>query len=204
MVRRLFVEGGAKHNSALNTACRKGFSSMLTKAGLGKRMPRVITCYDQDNAFNELNSALVSASKNDRLFLLVDAEEKVVAATAWEHVAQRKNHQHEKPSKAEEDQLHLMAQCMESWFLADRPALNKALSARLDESALPRPEAPIEQIEKAEVFRCLNRAIQKDDKKRSYKKGEHSFRVLAQLDPARVRAASPWAERFFATLERLL
>jgi hypothetical protein len=33
--------------------------------------------------------------------------------------------------------------------------------------------------------------------------GAHSFKLLATLDPAKVRGASPWAERFFATVERL-
>ncbi len=42
-----------------------------------------------------------------------------------------------------------------------------------------------------------------DDHLHLYGKGAHSFKLLATLDPAKLRAASPWAERFFATVDRL-
>lgn len=38
--------------------------------------------------------------------------------------------------------------------------------------------------------------------KAEYGKGEHSFPLLARIDPATVMAASPWAKRFVDELKK--
>lgn len=203
--RKLFVEGGARYHAALNTACRESFAKLLQKADLKGRLPRIVPCGGRTATFREFQKHLDDSSRDDRLFLLVDSEDPVANESAWQHVAARTGDQWQKPLTAEEDHLHLMVPCMEAWFLADRPALKRSFAGQLDESALPDEKAPIEKIAKKDLFRALDRCLRvPKSPKRRYDKGEHSFRVLAQLDPARIRAASPWAERFFSTLERLL
>jgi hypothetical protein len=50
----------------------------------------------------------------------------------------------------------------------------------------------------------LEQATRDTKTKGAYDKGKHSFKLLATLDPKLVRNAGPWAERFFATLDRLM
>ena len=40
----LYVEGGGAEAKLLRTACRRGFSEFLAKAGLKGRMPRIVAC----------------------------------------------------------------------------------------------------------------------------------------------------------------
>jgi len=93
-----------------------------------------------------------------------------------------------------------MVQAMEAWFYGDKDALREyygqgfriaGLSQRLDVEAIP----------KADLFAGLQRAT-KDCQRGEYAKGEHSFQILARSDPARVRAASPFAKRLLRVLDR--
>ena len=128
--------------------------------------------------------------------LLVDAEEEVTASGAWDHLRSRDNWR--RPPDASNDQCHLMVQVMESWFLADRPALETFYGQDFRSNALP-GNPNIEQIPKQDVFNRLNRAS-RDTRKGAYDKGKHSFDILASLDPTKVTAASPHAARFVQAL----
>ena len=94
-----------------------------------------------------------------------------------------------------------MVQAMEAWFHADKKAVQEyykqgfraaALSQRLD----------IENIPKADLFAGMLRAT-KDCQKGEYSKGEHSFQILARIDPGKVRASSRFAERLLSVLDRM-
>jgi hypothetical protein len=92
-----------------------------------------------------------------------------------------------------------MVQAMEAWFHADKDALGEYYGQGFRLAGLSqRPD--VENIPKADLFAGLQRAT-KDCKKGEYSKGEHSFQILAQIDPAKVRAASPFADRFLRVLE---
>jgi hypothetical protein len=149
-LRKLFVEGGGNHNGALKTECRRAFTALLERAGC-KGRPQVIPCGGRQNAYEQFCTAIRGGEVS--ALLLVDAEAPVVERDPWRHVAQRPDDKWQKPAGATEDHLHLMVQCMEAWFLADRQAL-------------------------------------------------HAFKLLAMLDPNRVREAGEWAKRFFAALDR--
>jgi hypothetical protein len=136
--------------------------------------------------------------------LLVDAEALVTAMSPWDHVKARPGDGWDKPGGATDDHLHLMVQCMESWFLADRLAMRAFFGQGFQESALPPATAVAEAVEKTDLNARLTQATRHTKTKGTYRKGEHSFRLLATLDPALVRGASPWAERFFSTLARLM
>lgn len=199
---KLFVEGGGNNNHELKTQCRKAFAQLLERAGLKGRLPRIVACGSRQAAYNHFCATV--GDKNEVTLLLVDAEAPVTGKSPWEHVAKREGDKWEKPIGATDEQLHLMVQCMEAWFFADRAALKKYFDNGFNENSLPNPTVSIESISKADLFDRLKRATKETKTKGAYEKGAHSFKVLEHVDPSRVRKASPWAERFFSTLDTLL
>jgi hypothetical protein len=198
---RLFVEGGGNNNDALKTECRRAFTALLERAGFTGRMPRIVACGGRRNAFDQFCTAV--AAGEDLAILLVDSEAPVVEKSPWQHVAKRPGDKWAKPANAKHDQLHLMVQCMESWFLADRQALEEFFGHGFKVNALPAATAIQADVPKPDLYRKLQRATQSTTTKGPYEKGKHSFKLLAMLDPALIRKANLWAERFFATLDRL-
>lgn len=189
---RLYVEGGGDRNSKI--ACREAFRSFVRKAGAEDRMPKIIASGSRDEAYKDFNAAHTQGDVT--AMLLVDAEEEVTAPGSWAHLRSRDNWH--RPTGASNDHCHLMVQVMESWFLADRPALQQFYGQRFRSQALP-GNPNIEQIPKQDVLNGLERAAQ-GTPARGYSKGRHSFEILATLDPAKVTAASPHARTFVQTL----
>lgn len=200
--RKLFVEGGGNHNDALKTECRRAFTALLERAGFKGRMPRVVACGGRRNAYDQFCTAIGGGEGS--AILLVDAEEPVVVGDPWQHVGQRLGDKWDRPAGATEDRLHLMVQCMEAWFLADRRALGEFFGQGFNESALPAATVVPEDVSKPDLYQRLGQATRRTKTKGAYDKGKHAFKLLAMLDPNLVRKAGGWAERFFATLDRLL
>jgi hypothetical protein len=196
---KVYVEGGGDHNKELDTRCRQGYSQFLRKAGLEGRMPRVVACGGRGNAYDSFRTSHENAGSDDFPMLLVDSEASVVAKNPWEHVRLRPGDGWDRPQGASDDQLHFMVQAMEAWFHADKDALQDyyrqgfraaALSQRLD----------IENIPKTDLFDGLRRAT-KDCQKGEYSKGDHSFQILALIDPSKVKASSVHADRLLRVLD---
>lgn len=118
----------------------------------------------------------------------------------WSHLEQREGDGWEKPNGSADTDCHLMVQVMESWFLADRDILKTFFGNGFKENKLPAATRCIEDIEKAEVYRALADASDDCKTKSSYGKGEHSFKLLAMIDPAKIADASRWARRFIDAL----
>ena len=190
---RLYVEGGGD-SKELKTACRRGFASFLDRAGVAGRMPRIVACGSRANAFDRFKTG--HESKGVDATLLVDAEGPVTAKTAWGHLQQSDGWS--RPKGATDDQCHLMVQVMESWFLADKDALEAYFGQGFRRQALP-ANPNVEQIPKQDVISGLERASDGTGKGR-YNKGAHSFEILASLDPTKVRKGSCYAERFVKAL----
>ena len=133
--------------------------------------------------------------------LLVDSEDPVTAASSWDHLATRGGDRWSKPDTGADDHCHLMVQCMENWFLADRETLRRFFGQGYKASALPPASQNIENISKDTVLRSLSEATKDCKTKARYEKGEHSFDVLARIDPAKVTAASPWAASFVTAVK---
>jgi len=198
---KVYVEGGGDHNKALETQCRRGFSEFFRKAGLENRMPRVVRCGGRQQAYEKFRISHENAGGDDFQILLVDGEEPVVKSSSWEHVRLRPGDGWARPQGASEDQIHLMVQTMEARFHADKDALRHYYGQGFRIAGLsPRPH--IEAIPKVELFGGLERAT-KDCQKGEYSKGEHSFQILALIDPTRVRAASPFAAKLLHALDRV-
>ena len=194
---KLYVEGGGD-GSKLRGECRRGFATFLEKAGLKRKMPDITASGNRQNAYAQFRARL---AKNDgNALLLVDSEARVTApATAaqpWQHL--RSSDRWERPAGASNDQCHLMVQTMESWFLADPEALGAYYGQDFRESALP-ANPNIEQIPKQDVDAGIASATRNAAKGR-YSKSKHSFDLLARIDPAKVKSASPYAQRFIDAL----
>jgi hypothetical protein len=195
---RLYVEGGGDHNKALQTLCRKGFSEFLRKAGFTGRMPRIVACGGRRQAFDDFETAYQQDTQSPPV-LLVDSEGPLQSRSQWAHVEQRPGDGWKKPSGATDDQLHLMVQAMEAWFHADVKELETFYGQHFRANALSRRADDVESIPKADLFSGL-KAATANCQKGEYSKGDHSFHILARIDPAKVRAASPSCERFLAAL----
>ena len=187
----LYVEGGGD-SAALKRACRKGFRKFIEKAGLIGSMPKIVACGSRGNAYQSF--CIAHASEKGPAMLLVDAEEPVTASGPWQHLKDRDRW--DRPDTATDDQCHLMVQAMESWFLADKDALQSFYRQGFRSQDLPQDLA-IENIPKLEVFNGLSRATRNTKR---YKKGTDSFEILEKLDPQKVRNASDYADRFICAL----
>lgn len=131
------------------------------------------------------------------IVLLVDSEDPVAAGTgAWSHLRFRDNW--DRPNGSTDDNAHLMVQCMESWFLADRNTLMQYFGDGFKEKSLPN-RTDVESIPKQDVFRSLDAAT-RQSKKGKYDKGKHAFEILGKLNPESVTAGSPSAKRLVTTL----
>jgi len=204
---KLYVEGGGDSKS-LQIECRRGFREFLEKAGLKGKMPGITACGGRRQAYDDYCTAL---ERGEPAALLVDSETPVAPEHQQpnDHPAQWQPWQHlkvrdgwAKPANALDTDCHLMVQVMESWLLADRETLKAFFSPGFWENALPAANRPIEGVAKDQVYSALKQATQNCKTKAEYGKGEHSFKLLAKIDPAKVMAASPWAQRFVDELKK--
>jgi len=194
---KIYVEGGGDTH-ALKTKCRQGFSEFFRKAGLEGRMPRIVSSGGRQAAFDDFCTAMKRAANDEFIVLLVDSEDAVAAIDEpWFHLKYRDNW--DKPATAMDNNVHLMVWCMEAWFIADRETLAAFFGQHFNANALP-ARNDVENISKSDLYDELENATRLCEKKGKYGKGRHSFDILAQIDPAKVMAASPSAKRLIDTL----
>ena len=197
MSTRLYVEGGGDRNPS-KTRCRQAVRAFLLKAGLEGRLPRIFASGGRRQAYDDFRHALGASRDDDRVVLLVDSEGLVAKdAGPWRHLKDRDGW--DKPDGADDDHVHLMVQCMEAWFLADRAALARYFGNGFSDNSLPR-RTDVEEVSKQDLERGLNAATRNSRLKGTYRKGRDSFAILADLDPDKVANASPHAKRFLETL----
>lgn len=193
---KVYVEGGSR--GPLATKCRQGFSEFFKNAGLAGHMPSVVSCGSRNEALNRFCTALNEFKPGTIPILLVDSEDPVRNIDGpWDHLLSRDGW--DRPESAKDDQAHLMVQCMESWFLADVSALEEFFGSGFRSSAIPQRN-DIENISKNDVLGRL-KAASSGSRKREYHKGNHSFDILARIDPESVIRRSPFAKRLIDTLK---
>lgn len=204
---KLFVEGGGDGKS-LRTECRQAISEFLKKAGLAGCLARTVASGGRRQAYEDFCTAIASG---EPALLLVDSEGPVAAehqtgeAGAWQpwsHLAKRIGDGWAKPDGALDEHCHLMVECMESWFLADRATLKAFFDPGFRDNALPAAGNAIESVGKVQLYQALSAATSNCKTKAQYGKGAHSFKLLGSIDPAKVVAASPWAKRFVDEAKR--
>ena len=167
-------------------------------------MPRVVACGGRQDAYDSFCRAI---SLGECAFLLVDSEDPVDAShqqgnpdqwKPWDHLHQRDGWN--KPANADDTHCHLMVQCMEAWFIADRQALAAFFGQCFRQNQLPDSANSMESIAKRQLYTSLANAT-KGCQKGQYGKGAHSFKLLASINPESIKTASPWAKRLIDTLE---
>lgn len=188
----VFVEGGGDQRRT-QTACRRAFSTFLGKMLGDRPKPHIVASGSRDQAYRDFSRSLAS-DPDSFAVLLVDSEDPVVAGkTATAHLRDR-----DPWTRLPDGQVHLMVQCMEAWFLADKEMLAQYYGNGFNESALPR-NPKIEEISKRDVLRGLERATAQTRKK-TYHKTRHGFDIVERLDPYAVQRLSPFADAFFKAL----
>jgi len=195
----IYVEGdphGTSNQSV--TRFREAFHSFLKKALDGLPQPRVIACGSRDRAHKQFCNAATNDSEAFAI-LLVDSEDPVQdGKTASAHLRDREKHWNTVP----EHQAHLMVQCMETWFLADREALTHYYQGGFQPSALPQ-NPNIEKISRADVMKSLDNAARQTAKEK-YLKIRDGCGILERIDPGKVAKASPFANDLFVALRERL
>ena len=190
------MEGGGDDDER-QAALRTGMESFLTRGLAGGEVrPRVIPCGGRNGALARFRRA-VEVRKNATAVLLVDSEQQVTAATAREHLRQRRLDKWDL-SFASEDRVHLMIQVMETWIVADTKALALYYGEGFDKNELPETD-DLETVSKSSIARALRAATGNSAKKR-YHKIWHARDLLQSIDPDKVRKRCPACRRLFETL----
>jgi len=96
---------------------------------------------------------------------------------------------------AQADSIFWMVEMMESWFHADKDALEACYKTGFRRSAL-KANPNVEEISKHDLIEGLNAAT-KDTPKGKYHKTKHAPALLQAIRPHLVRKAAPNCERFF-------
>lgn len=178
----IHAEGGG-HGEYNLTQFRQAWASFFVKAGLARR-PRVIPGMGRDQTIANFLQALEDADPETRPLLLVDSEGPVEPdQTAWEYL---QTHGGSRIPASARDQVFLMVQLMETWFLADRETLRRYFGQGFRENVF-RAWPSLEAVPKITVLSALAQATAGCN--RPYAKGKVSFDLLGQVNPALVENA---------------
>jgi hypothetical protein len=193
----LYIEGGGNKDS--KARLRESFSRFLSEPRLAayKRsiQLRIVMCGSREEAYRMFEDRLLR-HPSALVFLVVDAERPVSSSSAREHL--RTGEERWDLSIATDKQCHLMAQVMESWFLADPTALERFYGKGFAAGQLSKRKN-VEEVPKDEVMTALDGSTRKTQKGR-YHKIQHGPLILESLAPEKVRARAPHCDLLFEEL----
>jgi hypothetical protein len=89
-----------------------------------------------------------------------------------------------------------MVEMMESWFHADKDALEIFYGSQFNQKSL-KPNPKVEEIPKADLVEGLRNATRACPKGYFENKASHGGKILELLDPDRVRRAAPNCKKLF-------
>lgn len=156
---------------------------------------RVVACGGRDSAYKAFRHA-IDSDPESLCILLVDAESEI-ELNAAEHLRHRDRWD---IPEALAGCVHLMAQVMETWLVADPAALQRFYGQGFAERALPRGN-DLEKIDKTIIIRSLEAASIRTTKG-LYHKVRHASKLLESLDAGIVRRRCPCCDAFFQRIER--
>jgi DNA polymerase elongation subunit (family B) len=192
---RIYVEGDRQ----LRRGFHRFFSALIAEAREKRVAFDIITCGPRGEAYNRFKLAEQEYTDGFNL-LLVDSEEEVrETESPRAHLARVEGWD---LRGVAEEQVHLMAQTMETWFLAEPDVLSTYFGKDFAVGALPR-RADVEAIPKADVESALKRAVA-STKMGRYHKVVHGSEILGRLNPDRVRSRAPHCDRLFETILKYL
>ncbi len=197
----IYLEGGGDSREE-RARCREGFRKLLEKCGFIDRMPRLKACGGRETAFDDFKTAHEVKAKGDFVAMLIDSEDPIAEIEkTWEHLRKRKGDGWKKPRGASDDQILFMTTCMETWIVCDRTALQAHYGQGFQESALP-ALVDLETRHRRAILVALVKATSKCAN--AYRKGQRSFTVLAELDPATLEEHLPSFARALCILRTKL
>lgn len=181
---KLHVEGGGDTEKQ-HTLVRKAFQKFFENANI-PRKPSVVACGGRQQAWDRYQAA--RARKEDAA-LLIDSEHPFAAQSVRDFLSFQgfgvKDHH-------QESELHLMVRCMEAWLLADREALVAYFGQGFQANALPSIQNLAGRAP-ADLERDLKHAS-RNTTKGEYNKGQHSWVLLARLDPGKLSQAQSFLD----------
>jgi hypothetical protein len=195
----LYVEGGGDKEG--KARLRQGFALFFGKLHDEARRRgvqwRLVPCGSRNQTYETFLLGL--GSHPDSLNLLLVDSERPVTGSVRDHLqAAAPDGDGWQLAAVDEDQLHLMTQLMESWFVAEPGALSKLYGQGFAANALPRANN-VEMVEKSAVLDGLHRAT-KDTQKGPYHKMRHSPLILERLNAATVASRAPHCARLLDKL----
>ena len=196
----IYMEGGGQGKES-RSALRRGMDGFLRRLKAAAQAKewhwKLVCCGPRGDALRGFRSA-VTRGDDTVTVLLVDAEGPVTKPVR-EHLRERDGWV---LGFAEDDAVHLMAQTMETWIVADSAALAGYYGQGFNENALSN-RTNLEEEPKADVERALNRAT-KDSGKGRYHKIQHASDLLQRIDVERVQDRCPHCRRLFDVVGRML
>ena len=193
----IYFEGGG-NSAETKAALRQGMSAFLKPlVDLARQRHyrwSITSCGGRSQAYDAFLDALEKEPEKFNV-LLVDSEA-AVASLPRAHLQQRDGWN---LSRSEEDQIHLMAQCMEAWLVADPEALKEYYAQGFNANALPRRNN-LEEEPKTRIYIALENAT-RQTQKGSYGKIKHASELLKRMRPDKVRSRCAHCDRLFSTLE---
>lgn len=186
-------------------AFRRGWQTFFLKAGVGGQTLEIGVGGGQNETFALFSGQLARYDGEDDTepnpLILVDSEEPVASEhTAWEHLQSRRRQRFQRPADADDRSAFLMVQAMETWFIADQPALQRFFGPSFDEREFQDLPA-LETVPKDDALEKLRQATYRC--KPRYRKGRISYDLLGAIDPHRVAAVCPHAQELLDYLRSL-
>jgi len=192
----IYFEGGG-NSAETKAALRQGMSAFLKPlVDLARQRCcrwSITSCGGRAQAYDAFLDALEKEPEKFNV-LLVDSEA-AVASSPRAHLQQRDDWT---LSAADEDQVHLMAQCMEAWLVADPEALKEYYAQGFNANALPK-RINLEEEPKVQIYAALEAAT-RQTQKGSYGKIKHASELLKRVSQEKVKNRCSHCERLFTTL----
>jgi hypothetical protein len=197
----IYMEGGGD-SANTKAALRRGMDKFLDRLKQQARLKswnwKLVCCGGRQKAFD----AFINAKRQGDMrvvVLLVDAEAPVTAVDARSHLRARDGWDLNGEINTT---IHLMAQTMEAWIVADPDTLVQFYGTRFIRKALPRAKN-LETVAKADVAAALDNAT-RSTQKGSYHKIHHASELLARIDPEKVRQRCPSCCRLFTDVAQAI
>ena len=196
----VYLEGGGQSRGTkqrLRVGMGHFLGQLKERARTKSMFWKIVVCGGRDGAFQQWIKQPLNPRYPIRI-LLVDAEGPVSGGVRA-HLERRDSWM---IPKAEEENVHLMVQTMETWIAADRSALADYYGHRFLASALPVAE-DLEAIPKDSIQTALTRATL-PTQKRAYHKTRHAPDLLRRIDPVLVRKRCRMCDRLFKVVDGLI